>query len=376
MNEIDQNIRSKNNSMTWLVTMLLALTAGGIGGYFSYSFFTSPGLSILNEITPDLMNRTRPIIQEAKKVTVEQNDQTQNVANNLSNNLFAINQKQDKPLFDWQKNYYDPSERVGEALPMTSDGWLVTNYNPISDDLGRSAKKFVVLSHDGNVFEIERVVKNTFLNLTYFKIANRNLTVSKFSEGPQNKNGNILVGTTFNSETNIYYQVSSFVATTSTIKTTDNQNELLKLNQRPSGYLALTNLANEIEAFVTPSGITSARLVKNDFSSFLKYNQIRRSLLGFNYLDLDSLAYIKNLDVKRESHFMAYSDILHPWPKNSAAQNAGLKNGDLISAVNDIEITQDNKNVIFNIEPGASIKISGVRQGKSFDLTFKAGETK
>lgn len=372
----NENPTVKNNSLAWILTMLIALAAGGVGGYFSYSYFTSPGLSILNEITPDLMNRTRPIIQEAKKVVVEQNDQTQNVANNLSKNLLAISLKQDKPATDWQKTYYDPSQRVGEALPLTSDGWLVTNFNQLNDDLGRSAKKYVVISHDGVIHEIDRVVKDNFTNTTFIKITSRNLPVSKLAGSPHGKNGNILVGASFNGDTDNFYQVNSQTGETSTIKSSDNRNQEIKLSQSAKNYLALVNLAGEIEAYVSPSGIFSAGTINRDFASLLKYGQIKRPLLGFYYLNIGSLATIKTDINDIKNGILLYTDNTHAWPKNSPALSAGLKPNDLITAINNNELNRDNKDALLELQPGDTAKLTVNRLGKTLEVNIKIGELK
>lgn len=374
-NSTTEDSKVKNNSLAWLITTLLALLAGGVGGYFSYSFFMTPGLSSLNEISPDLMNKTRPIIQEAKKVVVEQNDQIQNVAGNLAGNLLAINTRQDKTQTNWQKNYYDTNQRVGEAMPMTSDGWLITNFNQLNDDQGKSAKKFVVISKDGTIYGIENVVKDSFTNLTFIKISSRNLPVSKFAETPVGKNGNLFVAAAFDGRVNSYYQVSNFVGSTSTVKSADLQNEEISLNQIVGNYLALENLAGEIEAIISPSAILSSRTISKDFASLLKDKEIKRPYLGFNYLDEGSLTSIKN-NSNFDKGLLVYSDTTHAWPKNSPSQIAGLKNNDLILAVNDTELTGDNKESLLSILPNENTVFRIKRSDQTLDIIVKTGEIK
>jgi S1-C subfamily serine protease len=375
MKQPNEESNSKNNPAVWLATTLLALAAGGVGGYFSYSFFMTPGLSSLNEISPDLMNRTRPIIQEAKKVVVEQNDQIQNVAGTLSNNLLAIVPKQDKSAANWQKTYYDPSLKVGEALPMTSDGWLLTSFNQLNDDLGRSAKNFVIISKDGSVYEIESVVKDSFTNTTFLRIQSRNLPVSKFADTPSGKNGNLLVAASFDGRVNNYYQVSSFIGTTSTVKSADLRNEEIKLNAKTDNYLALANLAGEIEAFVSPSGVWSSRTVNADFAALLKFKQIKRPSLGFDYLDESALTPVKSGQAGQKS-IILYSDTAHAWPKNGPAQISGLKSNDRIVSVNGTELTPDNKDILFSVLPGDTLKLGIKRNDQAVNIDLQVGELK
>lgn len=306
---------------------------------------------------------------------VEQNDQIQNVAGTLSANLLAIVRKQEESPANWQKNYYDPSLRVAEAIPMTSDGWLMTNFNPLNDDLGRAAKNFAVISKDGTVYDIQSVVKDNFTNTTFLKISSRSLPVSKFAESPLGKNGNLLVASSYDGRVNNYYQISSFIGTTSAVKSADLRNEEIKLNAKPDNYLVLVNLAGEIEAFVSPSGTFSSRTITGDFASLLKFKQIKRPYLGFSYLDEGALTPIKSAQPNLKN-IVLYSDASHAWPKNSPAQNSGLKSNDRIISVNGTELTADNKDILFNVLPGESIKLGVKRNDQLINISLQTGETK
>lgn len=373
MRNPNEDSKANNNSLILLLATLLALLAGGVGGYFAYSFFMTPGLLSLNEVTPDLMNRTRPIIQEAKKVVVEQNDQIQNVASNLSNNLLAINLKNEVSLTGWQKNYYDTNDRVGEAVPITSDGWLITNANQLSADLGRAAKKYVIISKDGTIYEIENVVKNNFTNTTFVKIASRNLSVSKFAESPLGKNGNLLVAATYDGGASSFYQVSTFIGTTTAIKSADSRNEEIKLNQKAENYLALVNLAGEIEAISSPTGVYSSRTINKDFASLLKHKAIKRPSLGFSYLDEHTLTKIGG-KTSEPKYLILYNDTAHAWPKNGPALLSGLKSNDAILAVNGIELTASNKEGLFDAAPGESLELTIKRLDQTLKIDLKVSE--
>lgn len=368
------NETNNKRSWLWLALIAVSLLAGGIGGYFVFSFF-SPGYATLNEITPDLMNRTRPIIREAKKVVVEQNDQTQNVANDLRANLLSIYAKPDKNATGWRKNNLDPSESLGEALPMTSDGWLITNFAPLAADQGKAAKNYVVAASDRGVFEIEKVIQDKFTGMIFIKAKGRSLSVKKLSSN-SNQNGGILIGTNNQGIIKSFFQNDILIGTSSIVRSSDEFNEELQLNEQPNGFVALSGLDNDIAGFVSPTGKTySARTISSDFDSFLKKGYFARPVYGFSYIDQSELIPL-NATQSPKSNFQFYADSISVWPKFSPAQAAGIKSGDILVAINNNEFSGSLYEYLRSQPIGTTLKLTIRRGIKESDVNLKIGENK
>lgn len=78
-------------------------------------------------------------------------------------------------------SYLDAKLNLGEAVMISSDGWLVM-YNP---DMVGVGNKVAVLMSDGQVYETEKVVNDIYAGLVYLKIKGGQFKVVNFSDSIQ-----------------------------------------------------------------------------------------------------------------------------------------------------------------------------------------------
>jgi hypothetical protein len=370
--EKGNNIQKSNNrAWSWLLFSCLALIGGAIGGHFINSFFSQSSPYADLEIGSDLSSRTRPVIKEAKKVIVEQNDQVRNLSDELKSSILIIKRKAAETKTPWQEKYQYTKSYEAEALPLTSDGWLIS---PFALPEGSNIKDFWLIDQSGNHYQLEKIINDRFTGLFFYKIDNRNLSIKKISQNQATQNGSLVLATNWNGEAGLFTQTNNFFGDNAPIKSSDNLNEELKLDPLATkSYFTFMNMAGELTAFRNNQGkIISARTIKKDFDSLLKYGRVNRPSLGFNYINLNEMLPITG---KKEKGFIVYADKEKPWPEKGPAIKAGLKNGDKLLAIKgSAPENYDQFDFFWQTSPGEDLEIKIDRQGKELTIKIKAGD--
>lgn len=120
--------------------------------------------------------------------------------------------------------------------------------------------------------------------------------------------------------------------------------------------------------------------VKPIFASVQEFGKIVRPQLGARYVLLNQ-ENAKEFGTKTETGALIIGNDLNGefavLPDSSAAE-AGLKSGDIITAIDNVKITEQNgpRELIRNKKVGDTIKLTVLRDGKSLTLTAKLKEAK
>jgi serine protease Do len=140
----------------------------------------------------------------------------------------------------------------------------------------------------------------------------------------------------------------------------------------------LFNLGGDLVGIINQAGrIESISNYTPVINSLLKEGKFIRPQLGVNYVDLSSLVspesqvYDKGAIVSKDQNGIAIV-------KKSPADLAGLKEGDIIISINDIELNSNNNlsSVISQYNAGEEVKIIYERNGERKEVKVKLGEVK
>jgi serine protease Do len=111
--------------------------------------------------------------------------------------------------------------------------------------------------------------------------------------------------------------------------------------------------------------------VKGLIASVLKHGKLEQPFLGVRYVSLtDDLAAEFGLDVKRGAYIVPSQDGQESIIAGSPAEKAGLKEGDIITKVNNIEINEKNNlsSVLSRFQVGDTVTLKVLRDSKTFTL--------
>lgn len=349
------------------LVVTLSLLAGMVGSYFASSFgFVLFGLGTVNEVTPDYNNKASVVIREAKNVVVMQNEQVQQTAASYQDNSLVIAKRIVKSQNPADK-YYDLKKPFAEAMAVTSDGWLVTNLRgKLKKDIFKPVD-YVILDRGKNQFNIDRVIKDDKNGLYFIHIKSSDLKVYKNNENAINSLGSLVVAA--NNEGIVLAANLSSVTNGSAFDFSDKADKQIVLNEKiDQNFSAILSLSSELVGFVNQDGqIVPANSIAASVNSILKFGAIKRPSLGVYCQDLNNLAAVdgKKVTIKGCLVFNGKDAAVVP---GSPSDKAGIKNGDIITALNQEQVIGNLSDAILRFLPGDKITLTVDRAGKVQDV--------
>jgi Do/DeqQ family serine protease len=272
-----------------------------------------------------------------------------------------------------------PREASGSGVIITDGGYIVTNNHVVEN-----ASKIQVILNDKRTYEAKLIGTDPTTDLALLKIEEKNLPFITYGNSDKVRIGEwvLAVGNPFNLTSTVTAGIIS--AKTRSINILRDRDNLAiesflqtdaVVNPGNSGG-ALVNLKGELiginTAIASPTGAYAGYsfavpvlLVKKVVDDLMNYGQVQRGLLGVVIQDLTpELAKEKNIEFKQGVYVNAIN-------QGSAADVAGMKVGDLITAINGIGVasTSQLQEVVGRYRPGDKLKISFLRAGKSMEVT-------
>jgi len=387
----------KNGTLLVIILAVLFGFGSGIIGEIiarTYLFSDIYNIPFFGEInfTNGNYNGSNLIISGPKKVVVEQNTKVFETINSVSGSIVGVFKKNITPAnteaagesgvtggFNLA-DYYKLGQAIGQGHIITSDGWVITSAFIKDANEERAMSDYVVITKDKKVYEIDKFLQDP---VTYFSfihlIAVNNLPVQKFYEEIKIAKGQLVIvdrgesGALLTSVVG-YKQKSDYL-----LSSDDYTDQLVladSLDESDKGAVVY-NLEGSLVGFVFDNGeVLPIGNFKSAIKSLLEYEDIRRASLGLNYLDLSKLI---SATGKQKFGALVYKNVNgQAVIKGSAAQIAGFKENDLITAIDNIQIDGNNNlsEVLHNYIGGEKINIVFLRDGEEHEVEAVLGELK
>jgi serine protease Do len=267
----------------------------------------------------------------------------------------------------------------GSGVIIAANGYIVTNNHVID-----KASKIEVVLDDKRKFEAELVGADPSTDLAVLKVKADNLPFVKYGNSDDVRVGQwvLAVGNPFNLNSTVTagiisakgrninilrrednMGIESFIQTDAVVNPGNSGGALVNLNGDLIGInsaIASHSGAFEGYAFAIPSSIASK--VVDDL---LKYKVVQRALLGVQIQEVDAkLASEKKLNTLSGVYIQGLS-------KSSAAAEAGLKAGDIITEINGVAVNTSSQlqEQVARFRPGDKIKVSYMRGEKPSIVT-------
>lgn len=275
---------------------------------------------------------------------------------------------------------------LGSGVIVSADGTIVTNNHVVE-----GAEKITVLLADNKTFEAKLVGSDKPSDMAVLKIEAQNMPFLTLGNSDTVRVGDIVLA--IGNPLGIGQTVTAGIISAKGRRTglsygnsNDSFEDFLQtdapINRGNSGG-ALVNLNGELIGINSqilaggPSGgnigigfSIPSNMAKSVMEQLLKDGKVRRGMLGINIQNIsDDTA--KALELKDTSGVLV-SNVR----AGSSAEKAGLKRGDIITAINGEKIEDSNvlRNKVAGTLPGSEMKLTVTRDGNPVELTATLDE--
>ncbi len=366
--------------------------AAAILAIFSVLFLQAlgPGSAFAKEVPKDakdflnMMSNSLAAVAEATKPSVVNVSTTTTVSVQESPFGEFFNDPLFRKFFGDQPGHPNPrkqykSSALGSGVIVSSDGYILTNYHVI-----KGAQEIKVILYDGREFTGKVIGDDPPTDIAVLKIDAGNLPAIKIGDSKKLKAGDVVlaIGNPFGLNQTITMGIVSAVgrANVGISSYEDFIQTDAAINPGNSGG-ALVNADGELVGINTAIFSTSGGYMGIGFAipsdmanavsqSILKYGRVVRGWLGLTVQDLTpELA--KSFKINREKGALV-TDVT----KNSPAETAGFKRGDLIAKFDGkaVENSLSLRNMVVNTPPGKTVMVQVVRRGRELTLSVTLRE--
>ncbi|TNE81808.1 MAG: Do family serine endopeptidase [Bacteroidetes bacterium] len=268
-----------------------------------------------------------------------------------------------------------PQTGSGSGVIITDDGYIATNNHVIEN-----ASRIEVILNDKRSYSAKLIGADPQTDLALLKIEEEKLPFLRFGNSDVVKVGEwvLAVGNPFNLTSTVtagivsakgrninllrsgnnQYAIENFIQTDAAVNPGNSGGALVNLRGELVGIN--TAIASQTGSFSGYSFAVPVNIVKKVMDDLLKYGAVQRGFLGISIQDVDAkLAQDKNLsDIKG----VYVADI----SEDGAAAKAGLKKGDVVVKVNEVEVNSSSslQEQVSRYHPGDKISITYLRDGK------------
>jgi len=382
----DKAEKPKTGARFWLVVSIAlacGLAAGVLGGILTKIYiFQDYGLSpFYGELDLSGLNNASQglVIRDAKTVVVNQDVKMAETLAGIRPVLVGV--FKEIPASSSALGYYDLENPLFVGLVITTDGWVAAMApNDLKVDF--KFKNYVVVTGDRQIYKIDKMsdLKNLPGNPLIFHLASaNNLSVKKNVSRSELMLGESLL--LVNDLTSLKPVTLAALSKTAAVSNSDDAEARLKLsgdgNESLKNSFVFDLSGNLVAVVGADASVIPAFSFNAAWSSLSQKNPIGPSYLGVSYLDLSK---IKTAIVSLDKGAWLYPPAANQpaVAKGSPAESAGLKAGDIITWVNNIEIdaNHDLADTLSSYKAGDKITLTYVRAGAEKEVEIKLAEKK
>jgi len=387
-----------NNVKKYLGLMFVAIVGGlvSVGAYKTIEgkqYFPDNSFFAARKASYDIKNVTVPTfdfsdVSEAVMPTVVH---INTVINPKQDQSADNDQQQEQPgqnpfgFFGPQFNFPNvprgPQKASGSGVIISSDGYIVTNNHVVAD-----ADKIDVILYDKREFTADVIGRDENTDMALIKINAHDLQPITIGNSDESRVGQwvLAVGNPFNLTSTVTAGIISakgrninlirsgapiedFIQTDAAVNPGNSGGALVNTKGELIGIN--TAIASQTGSYEGYSFAVPSNLMKKVIEDFKTYGEVERGYLGIGIQDVDNkIAEDKGLS-KPEGV------LVNKMTDNSAAEDAGVKEGDIITKVDgkNVNSVSELQAMVASKRPGEHVAIDLIRKGneKTFDVILR-----
>lgn len=372
-----------------VVAVIFGLAGGIVGQLIArvYIIENAISLPLLRDISLAPGDITGPslIIRDAKMVVVEQDNKIRETAAAVAGGIVGIYERitpatGTPPAVGTSALVntagYKKGDELGQGFIITSDGWIVSGFKPPFSGTGTSsagsailpANKYAVITKDGKVYPADAVLTDPWTGYAFWRIKATALPVKKFAPDSEIGPGQSVIAVNRSGWMWPSFIMAKTEEGAGQARSSDRLEQTLLLTEAHEQAFTgafLFNLNGDLLGLINKSGgIDSIVNILPAINSLLKNKEVVYPGLGVNYLDLSEMVALDPKEPARGALLVKNGAAAAVKP-GGAADKAGLREGDIITAINGLEINENNSlnGLIAGQVPGDKITVTYLRQG-------------
>lgn len=290
------------------------------------------------------------------------------------------------------QSYAEPQPAVGSGsgVIISADGYIITNNHVID-----KANEIEVTLNDNSTYKAKLIGTDPDTDIALIKIEGENFKYVPFGDSDKLKVGEwvLAVGNPFNLTSTVTAGIvsakgrgnigsggiQSFIQTDAAINPGNSGGALVNTDGQLIGInTAIFSQTGSFAGYGFAVPISIAGKVVADIK---EHGAVQRAVLGVIISDVAAVKNAKEVPEKAKNIKVTEGVYINEFPEHSPALQAGIEEGDVIVAINDVKIrnTGELQEQISRYSPGDKVKVS-IKRGdadKTFDVVLKnsAGNT-
>ncbi len=282
----------------------------------------------------------------------------------------------------------------GSGFIITEDGLIMTNKHVVED----TTATYTVLMNDGSKYDATVLSRDPVNDLALVKIDARNLPTLPLGDSSNLEIGQkvIAIGNSLGQYQNTVTtgvvsgigrtitasggisgseQLEGVIQTDAAINPGNSGGPLLDIGGSVIGINTAIDSQGQLVGFAIP--VNDA---KRDWESFKKFGKIVKPFLGVRYVMINQTIKEENdLDTDYGALIVSGGTPANPAVvPGSAADNAGIREGDIILEINNTRVDNSNSlaGILKNFNPGDQVNMKILSRGDTRNVTVTLGESK
>ena len=296
-----------------------------------------------------------------------------------------------------------PQVGFGSGVIISTDGYIVTNNHVIE-----RADEIEIKTNDDKVFKAKLIGNDNLTDIALLKVEGKDFHALPFGDSDALKIGEwvLAVGNPFNltstvtagivsakGRSDVFYsssnqgddpqQIQSYIQTDAAVNPGNSGGALVNTKGELIGIN--TAIYSQTGNFVGYSFAIPINIVKKVVTDIKQYGIVQRAMLGVNIYDFSELKengsvlkeqykQFKDLDLSKINKIKINDGIyVFGFSDNSSAQKAGMKEGDVITAINGVKVKtgQELRAQISKYSPGNKVEVQVYRDNEDKNFTVE-----